>query len=67
MTGDDVLLLQQRLLELGYVEVGTADGVFGPNTDKAVRIFQTRNGLMVDGIVGVGTWKVLFSSTAIRR
>jgi hypothetical protein len=67
MTGDDVLLLQQRLLELGYVEVGSADGVFGPNTDKAVRIFQTRNGLTVDGIVGEGTWKILFSSTAIRR
>jgi hypothetical protein len=67
MTGDDVLLLQQRLLALGYTEVGTADGIFGPNTDTAVRIFQTRNGLAVDGIVGQTTWNVLFSSTAVRR
>ena len=67
MTGDDVLLLQQRLLALGYTEVGTADGIFGPNTDEAVRIFQTRNGLAVDGIVGQTTWNVIFSSTAIRR
>ena len=67
MTGDDVLLLQQRLLALGYTEVGTADGIFGPNTDQAVRIFQNRNGLAVDGIVGQTTWNTLFSSTAIRR
>lgn len=67
MTGDDVSLLQQRLLALGYTEVGTADGIFGPNTDDAVRIFQSRNGLAVDGIVGTTTWNTLFSSTAIRR
>jgi hypothetical protein len=67
MTGDDVLLLQQRLLALGYTEIGTADGIFGPNTDTAVRIFQTRNGLAVDGIVGQTTWNTIFSSTAIRR
>ena len=67
MTGDDVLLLQQRLLALGYTEVGTADGIFGPNTDEAVRIFQTRNGLAVDGIVGQTTWNAIFSSTAVRR
>jgi hypothetical protein len=67
MAGDDVLLLQQRLLALGYDEIGTADGTFGPKTDEAVRIFQTRNGLAVDGIVGQTTWNVIFSSTAIRR
>ena len=64
MKGDDVLLLQQRLLALGYDELGTADGTFGPKTDQAVRNFQTVNGLAVDGIVGQTTWNVLFSSTA---
>ena len=59
-----MLMLQQRLLDLGYVEVGTADGVFGPKTDEAVRHFQDVNNLAVDGIVGPITWEVLFSGGA---
>ena len=64
MKGDDVLLLQQRLLALGYSEVGVPDGVFGPMTDEAVRHFQENNDLVVDGIVGPVTWEVLFSGNA---
>jgi peptidoglycan hydrolase-like protein with peptidoglycan-binding domain len=64
MSGDDVLMLQQRLLALGYTELGTADGTFGPMTDQAVRHFQTSNGISSDGIVGQTTWNVIFSITA---
>jgi WD40 repeat protein len=64
LNGNDVLQLQQRLYELGYTEVGYPDGVFGSKTDQAVRRFQERNNLVVDGIVGPITWNLLFSKNA---
>src|SRR5215212_4027133 len=39
------------------------DGVFGRQTDAAVRGYQQRNGLAVDGIVGPITWRSLFGGT----
>jgi peptidoglycan hydrolase-like protein with peptidoglycan-binding domain len=43
--------------ELGIL----ADGIFGPQTRRAVRAFQKRHGLLVDGIVGPQTRKALFA------
>ncbi len=37
----------------------SADGVFGPQTKRAVRRFQRHHGMAVDGIVGPGTWRAL--------
>ncbi len=58
--GKDVQALQERLMELGYTEVGIPDGIFGRQTDAAVRKFQGDRGLVVDGVVGPLTWEALF-------
>jgi hypothetical protein len=57
-TGDDVELVQDKLLALGY-DLGKwgADGDFGSMTYKAVRKFQSDNDLDVDGVVGEQTCK----------
>ena len=59
MTGTDVEALQKALRDLGYTEVGTPDGDFQGKTDAAVRNFQERFGIKVDGIVGDETRKKL--------
>lgn len=41
-----------------------ADGIFGSKTEAAVRAFQKAHGLVVDGIVGIRTWKALLGVTA---
>lgn len=53
-TGDTVRLIQQKLIQYGYME-GAADGVFGQKTYDAVVWFQRKNGLTVDGVVGAST------------
>src|SRR5262249_44103326 len=65
LQGEDVKAAQRRLLELRYTEVGQADGVFGQNTERAVRSFQSANTLDADGIIGPKTWERLFSATAV--
>jgi hypothetical protein len=58
--GDSVRLLQELLVKAGYKI--SVDGHFGKNTDKAVKEFQKKNNLVVDGIVGTKTWIKLVSS-----
>jgi N-acetylmuramoyl-L-alanine amidase len=58
MTGDDVFSLQERLLELGY-DSGRADGVFGRQTEQALRSFQRDYGMSPDGMCGPRTLRHL--------
>jgi peptidoglycan hydrolase-like protein with peptidoglycan-binding domain len=49
----------QALLSEKYSYGIAVDGDFGPATNNAVRDFQDKNGLAVDGIVGPQTWRML--------
>ena len=60
--GEDVKKLQERLIELGYLPEGSADGAYGGQTRNAVRRFQYYNGLTVDGIAGRTTQTNLFEN-----
>ncbi len=54
LTKEEVKQIQTRLKNWGYY-TGPVDGVFGSKTDAAVRYFQRKNGLAVDGVVGSKT------------
>lgn len=58
--GSLVKYLQQTLTSALYYG-GAADGIFGPATARAVRAFQSDNGLTADGIVGANTWAKLLA------
>ncbi|MGH3589090.1 MAG: N-acetylmuramoyl-L-alanine amidase, partial [Pseudonocardia sp.] len=58
MSGDDVVALQERLLELGY-DPGRAGGVFDEQTEAALRRFQREYGLVSDGLCGPATLRSL--------
>jgi hypothetical protein len=53
-TGEDVRRLQIRLNDFGNYGL-VIDGIFGPLTENAVRDFQSRAGIRVDGIAGPET------------
>ncbi len=60
-SGADVKKLQEKLNSAGYkLDV---DGQFGSKTQSAVRDYQSKNGLTVDGIVGTNTWGSLTGGT----
>ncbi len=58
----NVRRLQSRLKDMDY-DVGPVDGIFGPQTERAVMAFQTDKGLSIDGVVGNETWRALFAES----
>lgn len=56
MAGDDVTELQRRLNQLGFA-AGRADGLFGVQTDAALREFQKGVGVNADGTCGPDTFR----------
>ncbi len=63
--GTAVTNLQKRLISLGYL-YGTADGVYGTATARAVAAFQAANQLSRDGVAGARTLEKLYSSSAVK-
>lgn len=61
-SGSDVYELQGRLAYLDYYR-GRIDGDFGWQTDRAVRDFQYKFGMKVDGVVGPKTKVMLWKAT----
>ena len=56
--------LQQRLMNLGYMEEDEPTTYYGDATSKAVQYFQRQTGRKMDGITGVDTWDALMSESA---
>ena len=64
--GEYVTLAQTMLIQKGYKCGDTgADGIFGANTEKAVKRFQQDNALEADGIIGPMTWAALEEKTVL--
>ena len=56
--GDEVIQIQTKLKRWGYYN-GNIDGIYGSQTQEAVKYFQRKNGLTVDGIAGPATLKAM--------
>ncbi len=63
-SGDNILLYQNRLQKLGYLTT-EPDGIYGTDTQMAVRRFQEQNSLIADGYLGPITRDTLMSDDAV--
>lgn len=63
-TGQEVINIQTRLYNWGYY-YSTVDGIYGYDTFTAVKSFQYKNGLAVDGIAGPETLAALGLPTGV--
>jgi len=56
--------LQQRLMELGYLDIDETTLLYGPATEYAVQLFQRQHELQQDGIAGPQTLDLIYSDQA---
>lgn len=56
--GTEVRTIQEKMKRWGYYS-GSVDGIYGSQTVSAVKSFQKKNGLTVDGIAGTQTLKAM--------
>lgn len=56
--------LQQRLMDLGYMDNDEPTTYYGAATSRAITLFQRQKGMKQDGITGVETWDALMAADA---
>ncbi|MCI8888191.1 MAG: peptidoglycan-binding protein [Hungatella sp.] len=61
---ENVAKLQQRLMELGFMDNDEPTEYYGNVTQSAVKTFQRQNDLAQDGIIGPSTWEAIMNPTA---
>ena len=62
---DSVKIIQQRLVELNYIEPKLATGYYGEFTAQAIALFQKTNNLPTTGMIDSSTYTVLNSEYAL--
>lgn len=60
MSGNDVRQWQSRMRERGWHL--SSDGVYGPESARICRAFQTEKGLDTDGVVGPESWRAAWTA-----
>lgn len=65
-SGDTVKRVQELLARYGYMSSSNCTGYFGEVTEAAVKEFQKKNGLLVDGNVGMKTMARLTGGDAVK-
>ncbi len=62
--GEDVLLMKQRLFELGYMNTSKLNDSFSSEVQKALKRFQKANGLDASGVLDAATAQRLYAEDA---
>lgn len=61
---DDVMIMQKRLAQLGYIKIDSCTGYYGEITEKMVKMFQQKAGLKQTGIADSETLARLYADDA---
>lgn len=64
MNGSDVIYIQNKLIEMGFSEIGEIDGYYGPKTEEAIKEFQELVGIKSSGIVSQKEYDFFESKTS---
>jgi peptidoglycan hydrolase-like protein with peptidoglycan-binding domain len=61
--GEDIKKLQYQLINYGFIEIGKADGYYGPLTEGAIKNIQYFSGFEQNGKVDRTAWDFLFNES----